>query len=267
MIVAQRYAWPAIAIMGIGLLNLALILKAAQANMPLQPPWIMAVIVCLYVSLALIAQGFSMRAFLLLGAMIAAHSVFALLMGWGYSAVEGVPRAWLAAWQHGLWNYLPGTALQFGFACFVAIMLDLWLDAQSVTHTPSCATLDAEDSDDIAYDLDIAQAPDLSAALGLAASIPGIAGVLAANESLALASGIWAADPIGAWKRVHGLAQHFGNGLDSLPLGEALLLFHMQDKAVVAMLISSQITPVAAHNVLRELWSRSQKEWTNHEEA
>lgn len=263
MIVAHRYAWPAIAIMGIGLLNLALILKAAQTDMPLQPPWIMGIVAGLYIVLALVAQGLSGRAILLLGAMIAVHGVFALLMGWGYSAVEGIPRAFLAAWQHGLWNYLPGTALQFGYACFVAIMLDLWLEAQSETHAPSCAAPDVEEAEDILYFMDIAQAPDISAALGVAASIPGIAGVLAANESLAMATGVWAADPIGAWQRVQGLARHLGNGRASVPLGEALLLFHMQEKAVVAMLISSQITPVAAHYVLRELWSRSQKEWTN----
>ena len=123
MSLERRQSWPALAIMAVGILTLALVLRHAQSDLPVQPTWIMGVLAGLYAVLAVLAEGFTWRSVVLLAALLAAHAFMALLMGWGYSAIEKEPRDIVAAIQHGLWDYLPGTALQFGFACVLGIVL------------------------------------------------------------------------------------------------------------------------------------------------
>lgn len=256
MSLERRLAWPALAIMGVGILTLATTLKAAQADMPMQPQWIMGALVGLYLVLALLAEGFRWRSPVLLAAMLAAHAFTALLMGWGYSAVEGHPRAFVPALQHGLWDYLPGTALQFGFACLVGIVLDMWLEPR-----PDVSAEDAAGDEAALPALeplpDLGGAADLPAALQAAVSLRGIAGALAAATE-PLAAGVWAGDPAAAWRRVRAIVARGGAGLHSVPLGEVSLLVRSEEGRVAALLVTGEVGQPAAHEVLRQLWAAGQ---------
>jgi hypothetical protein len=256
MSLERRLAWPAMAIMGVGILTLATTLKAAQADMPMQPQWIMGALVGLYLVLALLAEGFHWRSPALLAAMLAAHAFTALLMGWGYSAVEGQARAFVPALQHGLWDYLPGTALQFGFACLVGIVLDMWLEPRAG------APEDGASADEAVLPVlealpELAGAADLPAALEAAVSVCGIAGALVAADE-PMSAGVWAGDPRAASQRVRAIAARGGAGLYSVPLGDVSLLVRSEDGRVAALLVTGEVGQPAAHEVLRQLWAARQ---------
>ena len=257
MILERRQSWPALAIMCVGILTLAITLKAAQQDMPVQPVWILGALVALYVVLAGLAQGLAWRALALLGAMLAAHAFMALLMGWGYAAVEGSPRALVPALQHGLWDYLPGTALQFGFACLLGIVLDVWLEPQ-----PEEAADEAEPEPEAAPSAepfpDLSAAADVAAGLERTVAVPGVAAALyAAGEPLA--TGIWARDPQAALRRVQSVVTRGGAGLNTLPLQTVSLVTRAEDGKTAALLVTAELTQPAAHDLLRQLWGIGQR--------
>ncbi len=245
-----RQIWPALAIMGVGILALAVTLKAAQADMPMQPTWIMGALAGLYLVLALLAEGFHWRSLVLLAAMALAHAFTALLMGWGYAAVEGHPRALIPALQHGLWDYLPGTALQFGFACLVGIALDVRLepgveDAEEEPEEPEAEPAPGPD---------LSGAADLPAVLAAAVACVGVAAALVAADTVQ-AAGVWAGDPQAAWRRVQAMVARGGTGLHSLPLGEVSLLIRSEDGRTAAVLVTAELDQPGAHDILRQLWN------------
>jgi len=255
MIVERRQSWPALAIMCVGILTLAITLKAAQQDMPVQPSWVLGILAALYAVLAVLAEGFVWRSFVLLGAMLAAHAFMALLMGWGYAAVEGTPRAFLPALEHGLWDYMPGTALQFGFACLLGIVLDVWLEPRQQEALPEAAP-EPEPAGQPAPDL--SGAADMAAGLELAASVPGVAGALyAASE--AQAAGVWARDPLAARQRVQAVVARSGAGLNTLALEAVSLVTHAEDGQVAALLVTAALDQAAAHDLLRQLWAIGQR--------
>jgi hypothetical protein len=256
MILERRQSWPALAIMCVGLLTLSITLKAAQQDMPVQPQWLLGALAGLYVVLAGLAEGLTWRAAVLLGAMLAAHALMALLMGWGYAAVEGEPRALAAALQHGTWDYLPGTALQFGFACLTGIVLDVWLEPLEEEEGEEAEEVEAEA--EAAPGPDLSAAADMAAGLELAVGVPGVAGALyAAGESLA--AGVWARDPQAALQRVQAVVTRSGAGLNSLPLEAVSLLTRSEEGRVAALLVTPEIEQPAAHDLLRQLWAIGQR--------
>ncbi|MBU0608944.1 MAG: hypothetical protein KKI08_13750 [Armatimonadetes bacterium] len=255
-----RQIWPALAIMGVGILALAVTLKAAQADMPMQPTWIMGALAGLYLVLALLAEGFHWRSLVLLAAMALTHAFTALLMGWGYAAVEGNPRALIPALQHGLWDYLPGTALQFGFACLVGIALDVRLEPEVEDAEEEAGEPEAEP----VLGPELSGAADLPAALAAAVACSGVAGALVAADT-AQAAGVWAGDPQAAWGRVRAMVARGGTGLHSLPLGDVSLLIRSEDGHTAAILVTAELDQPGAHDILRQLWAAGQREWGTHE--
>lgn len=257
MSLERRQAWPALAIMGVGVLTLAITLKAAQADMPVEPPWIMGALAGLYLVLAMLAEGCRCQSLVVLAAMLAAHAFMALLMGWGYAAVEGQPRGLVPALQHGLWDYLPGTALQFGFACLVGIVLDVGLESaqQAEEPEPEPKTVPPPTPGP-----DLSAAADLHAAVAAVAGFAGVAGALAAAET-PLAAGVWARDPQAAWQRVQAMVKRSGAGLHALRLDRASLLIRSEEGHTAALLVTDALDQQAAHEVLRQLWAVGQREW------
>jgi len=232
-----RQIWPALAIMGVGILALAVTLKAAQADMPMQPTWIMGALAGLYLVLALLAEGFHWRSLVLLAAMALAHVFTALLMGWGYAAVEGNARALIPA-------------LQFGFACLVGIALDVRLepgveDAEEEPEEPEAEPAPGPD---------LSGAADLPAVLAAAVACVGVAAALVAADTVQ-AAGVWAGDPQAAWRRVQAMVARGGTGLHSLPLGEVSLLIRSEDGRTAAVLVTAELDQPGAHDILRQLWN------------
>jgi hypothetical protein len=251
----RRQAWPALAIMGIGILTLALTLKSAQHDMPVQPQWIMAAVAALYAGLALVAEGFRWQSPVVFVAMLAAHAFMALLCGWGYSALEGTPRELVPAFQHGLWDYLPGTALQFGFSCLLGIVLDVSLEPRSEPAVCEPETVAVVATTPLP---DLAAVTDPQAALDAVLGVKGVAGALLAGPD-ARGSGAWARDPQAAAQRVQALVARGGSGLHSIPVGGVSLLTRAENGRLVALLVTPAISQGDAHELLRVLWAVGQQ--------
>lgn len=228
----RREAWPAVAILGIGLLTLGMALKAAQESMPLQPTWVMGLLAGLYAVLACTAAGFTWRAPVLLAAMAAAHALLALLMGWGYAAVDGTPRDAYAALTEGLWNYVPGTALQFGFACVLGIVLEAHLEREPA----GAADDDDEEAPWAPMEFpDFALCTDLQSAVDAAVGVPAVSGaLLLVGETVG--GGIWQRDPASARGRVEALVGRTGTGLNSFTLDHVNLLTRSENGRLAAVI-------------------------------
>lgn len=257
----RRQAWPALMIMGVAVLTLAVTLKAAQQDMPVQPVWVMGVLAGLYVVLGLLAEGFTWRTAVLVAAMPLTHLFMALMMGWGYAAVEGQPRGVVEALQHGLWDYLPGTALQFGFACMLGIVLDVWLEPVPEREEPEAEEVPARRPVP-----EIAQADSLADALSRLVAVPGVAAALAGADDVQ-AAGVWERDPQAALQRVLGVTSRSGAGLNTLSLDAVSLLTRAEDGQVAALLVGRDIEQTQAHELLRQLWAVGQREWQKPVEA
>jgi hypothetical protein len=252
----RKEAWPAVAILFIGTLSLGITLKAAQQDMPLDPVWIMGALAGLYVVLAAIAGGLTWRFPVVLVAMLASHAVTALLMGFGYAAVEGRALDAYQALIHGLWNYIPGTALQFGFACILGITLQGQLEP--VEEQDEC-----EEEPEEALSLqvvDLTAAQDAQSAVNALTVVPQVAGALLAEAGV-YAGGIWERDPAAALARVQALLSRTGAGLNSFPLSQANLLTRTQHGVVAALLVTDEMEQQAAHALLRELWNVGERLW------
>lgn len=254
----RREAWPAVAILGIGILTLAITLRSAQDAMPVEPQWLLAVLGGLYVVLAFAAGQFTWRAPALLASMLLAHLVMALLMGWGYAAVEGHPRTGLQALVEGLWRYLPGTALQFGFACIMGIILDAHLlgAAEEESEAPAEALPPG-----VPALPDLSAAADTATALAAAAACPGVAAVLLCRspEGATLGAGVWERDPAAALGRVRALLVATGSGLNSFALGSVNLVTRSENGHVAALLADGRLNQQTAHALLREVWATGER--------
>lgn len=257
----RRQAWPALMIMGVAVITLAVTLKAAQQDMPVQPVWVMGVLAGLYVVLGLLAEGLTWRTAVLVAAMPVMHLFMALLMGWGYAAVEGQPRGLVGALQHGLWDYLPGTALQFGFACMLGIVIDVWLEP-----VPEHEEAEAEEIPAPEPLPEVGQAGNLAEAVGRLMAAPGVAAALAAADDVQ-AAGVWERDPQGALQRVLAVTSRSGEGLNTLSLDAVSLLTRAEGGQVAALLVGREIEQTQAHELLRQLWAVGQREWQKPVEA
>ena len=248
MMLGRRQAWPAVAIMGVAILALAVALKGGQADMLLEPPWLMGAVAGLYLLLALGLGGVSWRWPVLFLAMIAAHLFMALLMGWGYSAVEGESRTLYQAAGHGLWDYAPGTALQIGFAGVLGSVLAALLQPQAQWSAsvpglgPAPPALP-----------DLSGAADVQAAVDLACEAEGVAGALLSGEAV-VGGGIWQRDPEGALARVRAVSSKAGSGLSSFHFDQAGLIVRSEEERTAALLVGGEVKNEAAHDLLKGLW-------------
>ena len=249
----RRQAWPAVAIMGIAILSLAVSLKSGQTDMPLTRLWLMGVIAGLYLLLGLALGGLTWRAPLLLATMAAAHLFMALLMGWGYCAVEGRARIVYEALQHGLWDYLPGTALQIGFAgIFGAVLADLLQPGAALEEEPE------EPQPALPPLPDLSAAPSQQSAVDLAGSTDGVAGALLAR-GVVVAAGAWQRDPEAALHRVKALSTKAGSGLSSFHFDRASLLVRSEGDGTVALLLREGVGNEWAHDLLKALWAAGER--------
>jgi len=247
----RREAWPAAVLLGLGVLTLGTVLKAAQENMPLEPLWLMGVLVGLYVVLAFTAGQLTWRTPVVFASMLLGHAVLALLMGWGYAAVEGAGRGAYEALVHGLWDYMPGTALQFGFACVLGIIVD----AQLETVVSPVADEETEDEEFRIEDVpDLSSLSDAQTAVRALSAIPGVGAALLAGAQVH-GGGVWESDPAAAWSRVRALVARTGAGLTSFPLGQVSLLARSENGHTAAILVTEAIGQQLAHALLRELWT------------
>jgi hypothetical protein len=246
----RRQSWPAIMVLGVSLVVLAIALKGGQGDMPVEPQWLMGAAAGLLVILALAMGGLSWRWPATLAVMAAGQLLLALMMGWGFSAGEGYPRDPYAALLHGLWDYLPGLVLQVGFAGALGAVAAAWFtrDRPEADHAPAPG------------DLDVAALPDLGSADGPEAAVqmacqqPGVGAALIAQEGTALAAGAWQRDPRAAADRVLAVARLTGAGLNTFTCGEALLLVHWEGGHCVALLVAATLPADLAHGLLRDLW-------------
>ena len=249
----RRQAWPAVLLMGVGMLTLALILKSSQGDVLLQPHWLMAIPGVLYIGLGLALGGLSWRWPTITLSMGLLHLLSALLMGWGYSALEGAARRPCEALVHGLWEYAPGTALQAGWACFATVVLSGWLYPKPA---------ESDSTDELVAELTAAPAalPSLprhcspSTLCQRAATVPEVAGVLITGEGSAAGGGIWEGDPLAALQRVRALRQQCGDGLQTIPLGETVLMWRCEGARLIALLAGSQVSVEVLSGLLRKLW-------------
>lgn len=252
----RREAWPATVLLGIGLLTLGLVLKSAQENMPLEPLWLMGVLVGLYVVLAAIAGGATWRLPVVLGAMLAGHALFALLAGWGYAAVEGRGLGVYDALVHGLWDYLPGTALQFGFACVVGIVTAARLELSD----PSCVEEVCAGEGLFAEVPDLSPAEHPQAAVNALMLIEGVRAALLSGVG-DFGAGAWERDPQAAQSRVLALLLRTGNGLNTFGLGAVNLLTRSENGRLAALMVDECLPQQYAHALLRELWGVGERLW------
>ncbi|MEN6305037.1 MAG: hypothetical protein ABFD96_20055 [Armatimonadia bacterium] len=253
MTLGRRESWPSLIILGVGLLTLALVLKANQQDLPLQPTWLMAIPVVLYVLVQAIAQGPTAGALLGVVIMIVAHLFLALLMGLGYSAVEGQPRAAYGALQSGLWAYVPGTALQFAFACLTGLVFAAWH-----TNRPASVVQSPEEAPQPVLLPDLQQAPTAAAAVATAAAVPGVGAALLASADV-VAAGAWERDPDAALARIQSLASRTGHGLNSVSLDRVCLLVRSEPGKLAALLVGSELSRPAGHDLLRDLWAAAER--------
>jgi hypothetical protein len=252
----RREAWPAAVLLGIGVLTLGTVLKAAQENMPLEPLWLMGALIGLYVVLAFTAGRLTWRTPVVLASMLIGHAVMALLMGWGYAAVEGVGRAASAALVHGLWDYMPGTALQFGFACVLGIIVDAALE----TIVPAVQAEEDDEGFSIEDVPDLSILSDAQTAVTALSAIPGVGAALLAGAT-AHGGGVWESDPLAAASRVRALLSRTGAGLNAFPLGQVNLLARNENGHAAAILVTDAIGQQLAHALLRELWTVGERLW------
>lgn len=253
MILGRRESWPALGILGVGLLTLALVLKANQQDLPLQPTWLMGVPFAVYFVIQMIAQGITGGAFLGVLLMALAHVFMALLMGLGYSAVEGQPRTVYEALQSGLWAYTPGTALQFAFSCLTGVVLAAW----HANHPETLVASPCDDPEPL-FLPNLQEAPTLAAAVSLAAGVPGVGAAMLSSSAL-VASGAWERDPEAALARIEALGSRTGHGLNSISLDCVWLLVRSEPGKIAALLVGSQVSRPCAHDLLRDLWAASER--------
>lgn len=118
----QRASKPevvALVLLGLGLYNLALCLRAAQPGLlDTDLPgyvWPLGAVV-IYAVVALFMAGANLRALLLLALCLLAHVLEALLMGLGFLVLAKQPGGLSATvLGQGLWAYPPATLLQVAF--------------------------------------------------------------------------------------------------------------------------------------------------------
>jgi hypothetical protein len=247
----RRESWPAMMILGIALVALAMGLKGSQGDVPVEPQWLMGAALALLLVVALVMAGVNWRWPVSYVIMVAAQAFLALLMGWGYSAVEGVSRDAYAAAQHGLWDYLPGTALQIGFAVALGAVAVAWFTRD--TPEPLGQSLsEAEGAPGL---------PDLAAAEGppeaviQACEVAEVGAALLAQDEVIFAAGAWQGDPEAALGRVMALSRVTGPGLNTYNLDGAVLLVRWEGAHVVALTATSHLPADLAHELLRDLWA------------
>jgi hypothetical protein len=245
----RRQAWPAVLLMGFGMLTLALALKSSQGDVLLEPHWLMAIPALLYVGLGLALGGLTWRWPVLTALMASLQVLAALLLGWGYSAMEGAAREPYDALVHGLWEYAPGTALQVGWACFAGAVLAAWLQPAPVTGEEEVAP--------------VAEAPALpsfpqsaspTVLCERAAAVPGVAAVVIATEGSVAGGGVWERDPLAALQRLRVLRRKCGEGLQTVPLGETVLVWRCEGPHLIALLTRPTVQPEVLYGLLRALW-------------
>lgn len=253
-IFGRREAWPAAIILAIGILTLGITLKAAQQNMPVEPTWVMAVLVALYATQAVAAGQGTARALAVFVVMLLSHAIMALLMGWGFAAVEGNGLSGYDALAHGLWDYLPGTALQFGFTCVVGLIVAAQLEpAEEWEEEEPSAFVDEE----LPH---LAEIDGPQAAVAILCAVPGISGAIL-TDGVAHAGGVWEGDPQAALSRIRAVASRTGAGLNSFPLDRVNLLVRTEDTRTAALLLDAAIDQPTAHALLRELWKVGERAW------
>jgi hypothetical protein len=245
-----RQSWPAITILGVSLVVLAIALKGGQPDMPLQPQWLMGAAAGLLVVLALAMGGLSWRWPATLAVMAAGQVLLALMMGWGFSAVEGRPRDAYAALVHGLWDYMPGLLLQVGFAGALGAVAAAWFTQDGLEPGQALAPGDRDGA--ALPDLGGAEGPQ--AAVEMACREAGVGAALIAQEETLFGAGAWQRDPRAALDRVLTVARLTGAGLNTFTCGEALLLVHWEGAHCVALLVAAALPADVAHELLRDLW-------------
>lgn len=247
----RRESWPAMMILGIALVALAMALKDVQGDIPVEPQWLMAADAGVLLLVSLVMAGLTWRWPAALAVMVASQAFLALLMGWGYSAVEGVSRDPYAAVQHGLWDYLPGTALQLGFAVALGAVLVAWL-TDSSPRTP--AESQADEAEGVALP-DLAGADGPAAAVSRACEVREVGAALIAQEEAIFAAGAWQRDPAAALARAMSLSRLVGQGLNSYNLDGTVLVVRWEGTHVVALIATSSLSSVAINELVRGLWA------------
>lgn len=245
----RRQAWPAVLLMGCGILTLALALKSGQGDVLLKPEWLMAIPAALYVGLGLALGGLSWRWPVLTVLMACLQVLAALLLGWGYSALEGAARGPYDALVHGLWEYVPGTVLQVGWACFAGAVLAAWLQPEPVTgetpgeplaEVPALPSFPREASPTVLCEK--------------AAKVGGVAAVVIATEGSVAGGGVWERNPLAALQRLRVLRRKCGEGLQTVPLGETVLVWRCEGDHLIALLARPKVVPEVLYGLLRALW-------------
>lgn len=248
----ERQSWPALLLLGVGLLTLALVLKSVQGDLPLDPPWLLAGAAGLYLLLGLLMGGATWRWPLATLVMAAGHAFLAVLMGCGYGAVEGQSRSLYDMAAHGLWDYMPGTVLQIGFAGVLGAVAVAWWTRESCTE---CYVVPPEAEPEVIClpELDpLAQPGD---SLARVVAVPEVGAALVGESEALVAAGAWERDPAAALARVRQLSRLTGSGLNTYDLGPARLLVRCEADRCAALLATSKLPTALAHELLRGVWA------------
>jgi hypothetical protein len=228
-----------------------MVLKSGQPDLVLQPYWLMAIPASLYLLLGLLMAGPNWRWPVAAAAMGAAQLLLALLMGWGYSAVEGQPRDAYDALAHGLWSFAPGTVLQAGYALAVGAVLVAWLTRPGEEPEPMPDEGDAAE----VHLPDLSQAEGPQEAVAMVCALPEVGAALIRQHDALFAAGAWRRDPVAALHRANALLKRTGPGLNTFSCDEAMLLVRWENAHTVALIATTQLPPDLAHELLRGLWA------------
>lgn len=248
----RRQSWPSLLILGVGVITLALTLKGRPGAMPLEPSWLLAAAGGVYVVLGLLLGGATWRWPAVTLIMAATHALMALLMGYGYGAIEGQGRAPYEALAHGLWDYLPGTVLQVGFAGALGAVAVAWW-----TRTPctECYVVPPETEPEVICLPDLDPLAPPAESLAQVVAVEGVGAALAAEGAALVGAGAWARDPQAALARVRRLARLTGAGLNTYDLGPTRLVVRCEDDRCAAVLTTVKLPTALAHELLRGVWS------------
>ena len=127
-------------LLGVALLGLAIAMRPAVAvRVQGVGEAILAGVTVVYLVIAMLLGRLTWRSLALLGIMLVAHAVAALVFGLALSVGDAERHSIISAWQLGLWDFAPAPLLIAAFAAACAALFWPYLAPRESTPAPPAA--------------------------------------------------------------------------------------------------------------------------------